>query len=254
MHNRKPLIACIALLAVVLSAPVGSARDDAAHSWSYKGEHGPEHWGDMDAAFAACKTGQQQSPINIKDAKDADLPAITFDYKPTPLHIINNGHTIQVNYAPGSSISVGGKNYELKQFHFHHPSEEEINGKHFAMVAHLVHADAQGKLAVVGVLLKDGSANKLIDTIWSHIPAKPGPEEKLDNVSINIANLLPADRGYYTFPGSLTTPPCSEGVTWFVLKKQTTISEEQAKAFGKIYPMNARPIQPLHDRTVQQTK
>ena len=254
MSTRRFFSAAACILAVALFAPAGLARDEAAHSWTYKGEHGPEHWGDMDPAFAACKTGQQQSPIDIKGAKAADLPAIRFDYKATPLHIINNGHTIQVNYAPGSSISVGGKSYELKQFHFHHPSEEEIDGKHFAMVAHLVHADAQGKLAVVGVLLESGAANKLIETVWSHIPASAGPEQKIDSVTINIADLLPADRGYYTFPGSLTTPPCSEGVTWFVLKKQTTISKGQAESFGKIYPMNARPIQPLHDRTVLETK
>jgi carbonic anhydrase len=142
------------LVAVLMLAPPGTARDDKSHSWAYAGEHGPEHWGDLDPGFATCKTGHHQSPIDIRDAKKSDLPAIQFEYKPTALQIINNGHTIQVNYTPGSFITVAGKRYELKQFHFHHPSEEEINGKDFAMVAHLVHADAAGNLAVVAVLLE----------------------------------------------------------------------------------------------------
>jgi len=242
------------LAAVLIWSPLGTARDDKTHSWTYSGVHGPEHWGDLDPSFATCKTGREQSPIDIRGGTKSDLPAIEFRYQPTPLHIINNGHTIQVNYSPGSFITVAGKQYELKQFHFHHPSEEEINGKAFAMVAHLVHADAGGNLAVVAVLLEPGSASQVIEAIWSHIPQDAGPEQKYDQVKINIADLLPADHGYYTFPGSLTTPPCSENVTWFVLKNPQAISKGQAEAFGKIYAHNARPVQPLHDRKVRETK
>jgi len=254
MIGRRFTLFAAILAAVVIWAPLGTARDDETHSWTYRGDHGPEHWGDIDPGFATCKTGRHQSPIDIRDAKKSDLPAIQFDYQPTALQIINNGHTIQVNYAPGSFITVAGKRYELKQFHFHHPSEEEINGKDFAMVAHLVHADAQGNLAVVAVLLEPGASNQMIDVLWSHIPKQAGPEQKYDQVKINIADLLPADHGYYTFPGSLTTPPCSENVTWFVLKNPQVISRDQVEAFGKIYAHNSRPIQPLNDRKVLETK
>jgi carbonic anhydrase len=138
--------------------------------WSYEGHAGPAAWASLSPEFGTCKLGGLQSPIDIRSAKVANLPAIKFDYKPAPLKIIDNGHTIQVNYAPGSSIDVGGARYELVQFHFHRPSEEKINGKAHAMVVHLVHRDAAGKLAVVAVLLDKGGASELIDTLWKNIP------------------------------------------------------------------------------------
>ena len=172
-------------------------------------------------------------------------------YRPAPLHIINNGHTIQVDYEPGSSITVGDRRYELKQFHFHHPSEEKINGKGYAMVAHLVHAAADGSLAVVAVLLDArSSANPLVARLWQYLPAQEGPEKTHDDVQIDATGLLPTDRGYYTFTGSLTTPPCTENVTWFVLKAPEPISQAQADAFGRIYQRDARPTQPLNGRDV----
>src|SRR5262249_23060476 len=160
-------------------------------------------------------------PIDIRDAdaKKSDLPPIAFDYKPSPLKIVDNGHTVQVIYAPGSTITVEGKQYELAQFHFHKPSEEKINGKASDMVANLVHKDKDGKLAVVAVLLKAGGANPLIETLWKNVPKEKEKEREVQGVMVNAADLLPANRkAYYTFTGSLTTPPCSEGVTWFVLK------------------------------------
>ena len=254
MRGRSLVLIAVSVAAVMLVAPSGGARDEKSHSWSYSGEHGPEHWGDLDPAFATCKTGLRQSPIDITGAKPSDLPAMKFDYKAAPLHIINNGHSIQVNYAPGSMMMVGGATYELRQFHFHHPSEEKVNGKGFTMVAHLVHAKADGKMAAVAVLLEEGPANPVIQTIWSHAPAKAGPEEKHADVQINVGDLLPADRGYYTYIGSLTTPPCSEELSWFVLKKPVTLSKEQVEAFSKLYPMNARPIQPLKGRLILESK
>ena len=144
----------LAACALLVGAPLAQ---HAGPHWGYEGSNGPDHWGALDKTFEACQAGHAQSPIDIRSAKPADLPAIQFAYQPTPLHIINNGHTIQVNYAPGSFITVGDKRYQLKQFHFHHPSEERIDGKGFAMVAHLVHASDDGKLAVVAVLLDAGS-------------------------------------------------------------------------------------------------
>ena len=155
------LPACAVLLAFcsIPSPHLATAQEHPAHEWGYSGSEGPDHWGELRPEFAACKTGHHQSPVNIVHAQSAELPAIQFDYKPAALHIINNGHTIQINYAPGSFIRIGDKRYELKQFHFHHPSEETIKGKRFPIEAHLVHSDAGGHLAVVSVLLEEGSAN-----------------------------------------------------------------------------------------------
>jgi carbonic anhydrase len=233
-----------------------SARAQEAHPphWAYQGEEGPAAWGKLDAAFATCSVGHTQSPIDIKGAKSADLPVLKFDYKAVPLNIIDNGHTIQVNYPAGSSLTVDGKVYTLKQFHFHHPSEEHINGHGYAMVAHLVHADSEGHLAVVAVLLTEGADNPLIASLWKNLPSEKGKATDVASVTVDPNQLLPADHGYFTFAGSLTTPPCSEGVTWYVLKHQSPISKEEVAAFAKIYPKNARPIQPANGREIRETK
>ena len=158
----------------LVCAPPASAQEHAATHWSYEGAGGPTHWGDLEADYSACKLGHHQSPIDIRNPTPADLPAIRFGYKPMPLSIIDNGHTIQINAAPGTFITVGDHRYELKQFHFHHPSEEAINGKHTAMVAHLVHADTAGNLAVVAVLLAEGPGNALIQRLWQNLPSVRG--------------------------------------------------------------------------------
>ncbi len=252
-YMASRLIRLFVVFAMLAGAPL--AQEHAGPHWSYRGADGPNHWGELDKGFAACQLGHQQSPIDIRAPKAADLPPIQVAYRPAPLHIVNNGHTIQVDYEPGSSITVGDRRYELKQFHFHHPSEEKINGKSYAMVAHLVHAAADGSLAVVAVLLDTkGSANPLVSRLWQHLPAHEGPEKTYDDVQIDVTELLPTDRGYYTFTGSLTTPPCTENVTWFVLKTPEPISQGQADAFGRIYPRDARPTQPLHGRDVLMSK
>jgi len=228
------------------------AQAEGQH-WSY-GEHGgPAEWGELEQGFATCKLGKFQSPIDIRGAKTTDLPAIRFAYKPSPHKVIDNGHTIQVNYAPGSSMDVDGKRYELLQFHFHKPSEEKINGKAHDMVAHLVHKAFDGRLAVVAVLLDKGGANPTIDAIWANLP-KTKDKEFSVKTNIDAATLLPADKGYYTFHGSLTTPPCSEEVRWFVMKNPVTIAEGEIAAFGRLYPMNARPTQPLNGRAIEATR
>jgi carbonic anhydrase len=251
-RSRNFLAIAVATPLLMLVATAAAAHGGAAH-WTYSGATGPAKWGSLEKDFGSCSLGKTQSPIDIRDSsvKKADLPAITFDYKPAPLKIIDNGHTIQINYAPGSFITVDGKQYELQQFHFHKPSEEKLNGKNFDMVAHLVHKDADGNLAVVAVLLKKGSASPLVKTLWSNLPKEKGHEMAVDAVTINIADLLPSDKAYYTFAGSLTTPPCSESVTWFVLKNPSSISSDEIARFGKSYPMNARPTQPLNGREVK---
>jgi carbonic anhydrase len=225
-----------------------------AHTWDYSEADGPSHWGDLKPEFAPCKNGHRQSPIDIRNPQRADLPPIQFDYKPSPLRIIDNGHTVMINYNPGSSISVGGKKYALKQFHFHRPSEEKINGKAYEMVVHLVHADAEGNLAVVAVVLQKGDDNPLVHRLWMNLPKEKEKEESPDTVQIDVAALLPADHGYYTYPGSLTTPPCSENVTWFVLKHPVTVSAAEIEQFSKLYQHNVRPTQPLYDRVVLESR
>jgi len=252
-HRSFWRFVCLPAALLTLFATVCAAQEKHDHHWGYEGKEGPEHWGDLEKDYASCKLGQLQAPIDIRNAKKSELPAIQFDYHAGPLRIVNNGHSVQVNYAPGSIITVGEKRYELKQFHFHRPSEESINGRHSEMVIHLVHADADGNYGVVAVLLETGAANAAIETLWSHAPKQAGPEQKLDNVQIQPSGLLPSAHGYYTFAGSLTTPPCTENVTWFVLKAPVTISKEQAAAFARLYEHNARPLQPLNGRVVRES-
>lgn len=238
-------------VALLILSSMACAAEGGAH-WSYGGATGPGMWGGLETDYASCSLGKAQSPIDIQDdlVRTANLPSIDFDYKPAPLRIIDNGHTIQINYEPGSFISVGGHRYELLQFHFHRPSEEEINGRRFAMVAHLVHRDAEGKLAVVAVLLSGGNANPLIEKLWSNLPQEKNKESVVPSVEINPSALLPQSKAYYTFAGSLTTPPCSEGVTWLVMRNATSVAASQVARFAELYPMNARPVQPLNGRRV----
>src|SRR4029077_16345610 len=189
--RRRLSITVIAL--TLLSTALASAQEHTSGHWGYDGDQGPSHWGDLSPEFASCKTGHNQSPIDIRNPQKAELPPIRFDYKPSPLHIIDNGHTIMINYAAGSSIRVGDKQYTLKQFHFHRPSEEKINGKPYEMVVHLVHSDQEGNLAVVAILFESGKDNPLIQELWNDVPKDKEKEELLDTVTINAADLLPAE-------------------------------------------------------------
>ena len=219
-------------------------------AFTYEGATGPAHWGDLSPAYSACKTGKEQSPIDIRNAKSSQLPGLKFEYKPAPLRLINNGHTVQVNYPGGSFLTVDGEKYELKQFHFHHPSEERIDGRAYDMVIHMVHANSRGETAVVSVLVDKGPPDGSLQKIWATIPKTIGQEREIPGVTINAADLVPAIGEYFTYRGSLTTPPCSEGVTWFVLKTPITASANQIKVFKALFSPNARPIQPLGERIV----
>jgi carbonic anhydrase len=218
--------------------------------WSYEGATGPAHWGDLNPDYSVCKTGQEQSPIDIVNAIAEKLPPIEFHYLQSPLRLIDNGHTVQVNYEPGSYITVSGKRYELLQFHFHHPSEEAIHGRHHDLVIHLVHKDAEGQLAVVAVLFTEGASDAGIKAVVEHLPTVKEQEITTD-ATVAATSLLPQTRNYYTFRGSLTTPPCSEGVTWFVLQRPSTLSHSELAALVKLYPHNVRPVQPVNARTVK---
>jgi len=220
--------------------------------WDYVGDNGPEAWGRMKPEFSACTSGQRQSPIDIRDGIQVQLQPIEFDYRPTGFAVIDNGHTVQVNLSPGNSITIGARRYDLLQFHFHRPSEERINGRQFDMVAHLVHKDPEGRLAVVAVLLDRGSAQPVIQTVWNALPLEKG-EAAAAPVAIDMNQLLPEDRRYYTYMGSLTTPPCSEGVLWMVMKKPVPLSPDQINIFARLYPMNARPIQRVAGRLIKES-
>jgi carbonic anhydrase len=222
--------------------------------WSYIGAGAPQEWGNLKPEYEACAKGQRQSPIDIKDGARLELQPIVFDYKPSPLRIVDNGHTVQVNYAEGSSITVAGERFELEQFHFHKPAEERIDGRAFDMVAHLVHRNLDGRLAVVAVLFEAREqAHPFLRTLWPHLPLEPGREVLPKDASIDVNALLPEVRTYFTYIGSLTTPPCSEGVLWLVLKTPVEIAPEQVAVFGKLYSMNARPLQPARGRLIKES-
>ena len=239
-----------ALVLLVALAGCSEATHPTAH-WGYKGAEGPAHWGRISSDFALCDSGKHQSPIDITDTIDGDLPSLNFDYTTKGRMIVNNGHTIQVNYAPGSLLSVGDQSFELKQFHFHSPSENTINGRTYPLELHLVHADHEGRLAVVGVLFEYGAANQDIATIWQHAPQETAGEGLMPD-AFNAARLLPPNRlDHYRFSGSLTTPPCSEGVSWFVLKATQTVSVQQVERLVAILEgTNNRPVQPTHARLI----
>ena len=243
---------CRSLFASVvpLAWSVPLVADRTSDHWSYSGATGPEHWG------ATCRAGKAQSPIDIRTAETSrrKLPVLAFNYRPGPLRIIDNGHSVQVNVANGSMLSVGDARFRLIQFHFHRPSEETINGRHSDMVVHLVHRDSEGRLAVVAVLLQGGADNSAIATVWRHLPLEKEREVSPTDVTINPAELLPASRAYFTYMGSLTSPPCTESVRWFVLKAPVSISAGALRKFGALYPANARPTQPLNGREVLASK
>jgi carbonic anhydrase len=235
-------------------ADAGASEANApshAH-WSYGGESGPQAWGAMKPEFAKCSTGTRQSPIDIRGGIGVELEPIAFDYRASGFAVIDNGHTVQVNVGAGNSIEILGRRYELLQFHFHRPSEERIDGRQFDMVAHLVHKDLEGRLAVVAVLLDRGSAQPLIQTVWNNLPLEKG-EELPARARIDLNHLLPQDRRYYTYMGSLTTPPCSEGVLWMVMQQPVAISPEQIDIFARLYPMNARSLQSSAGRLIKRS-
>jgi len=220
--------------------------------WAYNGPAGPQSWGGLKPEFAKCSTGQRQSPIDIRDGIAVDLDPVDFDYRASGFRVIDNGHTVQVNLAPGNTIQLRGRRFELLQFHFHRPSEERIDGRLFDMVVHLVHKDAEGQLAVVAVLLDRGSAQPIVQAVWNNLPLEKGEEQPARGV-IDLNHLLPPDRRYYTYMGSLTTPPCTEGVTWVVMRQPVPVSQEQIDIFARLYPMNARPVQQAAGRMIKQS-
>ncbi|WP_341676560.1 carbonic anhydrase family protein [Niveibacterium sp. SC-1] len=235
------------------AAAVAPARASEPVHWSYEGEGGPARWGSLQPEFAVCAKGQRQSPIDIHDGIKVELDPLQLDYKPSYFRIADNGHSIQANVGSGLFLKVMGHSYELQQIHFHRPAEERIDGRSFEMSAHLVHKDLDGRLAVIAVLIERGNANPLVQTLWNNLPLEKY-ESYSPSVPINPTDLLPADPRYYTYMGSLTTPPCTEGVLWMVMKQPVQLSPEQIAIFSRFYSNNARPVQPLDGRTIKESR
>ncbi|MCF6323703.1 MAG: carbonic anhydrase family protein [Gammaproteobacteria bacterium] len=222
-----------------------------ADYWAYEGDGAPHAWGVIKEEYATCGDGMQQSPIDISTVTIGPLSKIEFKYRSTPLELVNNGHTIQANYHTGSYITVGGKRYDLLQLHFHAPTEHTVGGKSYDMVAHLVHKAADGQLGVIGVMFKAGDKNKEIEKLWANMPTESGQTNTVKNTRINALDLLPVDLTYFNYTGSLTTPPCSEGVNWMVMATPASISAKQVKQFTDLFPASVRPVQPLNGRVVR---
>jgi carbonic anhydrase len=220
--------------------------------WAYQGLGNPTQWGQLKPDFILCEIGKNQTPINLveTDMIEAKLSSIEFAYKNAAANVVNNGHTIQINYPEGSSIKIEGQTFNLVQFHFHTPSENQINGKSYPLEVHLVHKNEKGELAVIGVMFEVGNAHELIENIWKKVSSKENEEIKIEQ-ELNLMSLLPEQKNYFRFNGSLTTPPCSEGVRWFVMKKPLTVSQAQIYQFkGWMKHDNARPLQPINARPI----
>ncbi len=255
-HRANPPVAEPAAAGLTTGAAI-DANLAAAHAmhnlhWDYHGEGGPDSWGKLRPEFASCTHGTRQSPIDIREGLKLELDPVQFNYRPSLIRVIDNGHTVQVNVGSGNSIEVMGRRFELLQFHFHRPSEEQIDGRRFDMVAHLVHKDLDGKLAVIAVLLNRGAAQPLIQTVWNNLPLEKGMDQAV-RAPVDLNALLPVGRDYFTYMGSLTTPPCTEGVLWVVMKTPVDVSAEQIGIFSRMYPMNARPLQAAGGRMIKES-
>ncbi|MES2259295.1 MAG: carbonic anhydrase family protein [Pseudomonadota bacterium] len=237
------------VLAALMTLSAGAALAADGAKWTYEGEQGPEQWAKLSPDNYACN-GKNQSPVDLTGTIHADLKPLKLEYQAGGNDIVNNGHTIQVGFAPGSALTLDGTRFELKQYHFHAPSENLIGGKSYPLEVHLVHADKDGNLAVVAVMFQEGAENKALKAIWPSMPKDAGEKVALP-APVSAAALLPAKRAYYRFSGSLTTPPCSEGVRWLVMKAPVSVSKQQVEAFSHlVHHANNRPVQALNGRAI----
>jgi carbonic anhydrase len=232
--------------------PNVAAGGSPTQVWSYDGANGPEAWAQLKPEFAACGKGERQSPIDVRDGIKVQLDAVQFHYQAPDFRVIDDGRTVRVLVAPGSSMEVLGRRFELKHLQFHRPSEVHVNGKAFDMAVHLVHQDVDGRSAIVAVQLERGSMHSVVQAVWNNLPLEKGVEQAA-RAPLDLLALLPADQRYITFMGSMTTPPCQEGVLWVVMKQPVGISDYQVAVFSRLYPMNARPLQAVNGRMVKES-
>lgn len=245
--KRINLLIASATAALIMT---GCGASGHGPHWSYEGHEGPKHWGELASAYKLCQTGKEQSPINLEVTENTTTKELVLDYKVSKLNEINNGHTIQFNYTQGSTLTVNGKKYDLLQFHFHVPSEHTQDAAHFPLEFHLVHKSAEGELAVIGIMVKEGEENGNFRKIIDNLVYDSGRTVLKDDVEIDMFSILPDLNKFFHYEGSLTTPPCSEKVQWFVLQTPIEFSKDQLAAFEKAYKGNNRPVQPLNERTL----
>ena len=228
-----------------------SESHGAAPHWEYTGPTGIVNWADLDESFNTCVDGGAQSPIDIRQAVARDLLNLSFHYAPARISLVNNGHTIQANFIGGSpgTMTHAGKVYNLLQFHFHRPSEHTVNGYQYAMEAHLVHQAADGSLGVVGILIEPGDSNHAFDQVWAELPAESGDTVEISSM-FDVESILPEVQTTYRYPGSLTTPPCSEGVQWLLMSESVEVPQSDIDAFRNLHFFNARYTQPINGRTI----
>jgi carbonic anhydrase len=255
------------LLLVTLAFVPVTSQAQWKTPWDYEGPRGADHWSELDSDYAVCNQGKAQSPIDITSAEKADLPPLRFEFKSGPLkNLLNNGKTVRVDYhgaeSAGDILTVGDKTYQLTQFHFHHPGEEALHGKRYQMVVHLMYKSSDGKVVGVAVPVQAGRPNATVQKLWNHMPVKESkmladyshPGEEVPGVEIDPGGLLPRSLGYYTYMGAVTAPPCTEDVRWYVLKTPVEMSAKQIRAFAVLFPNDARPVQPVNGRLVQESR
>lgn len=239
-----------AALAAAVRAGQMPTADASEPVWGYSGPQGPEQWGKIKPEYSVCGSGKRQSPIDIRDGIKVTLDPIQFDYRPTAFRVLDTGRTVQVSVGAGNSITVNGRRYDLQRIEFRRPSEERVNGRQFEMSAHLVHKDMEGRLAVIAVLMDQGVDHPMVQLVWNSLPLEKHTDQS-SSAMIDMVQMLPEHKQYQTYMGSLTAPPCTEGVLWMVMKQPVTLSREQIGVFSRLYPMNARPIQPTSDRLIK---
>jgi carbonic anhydrase len=260
LHRSTSVPAILVVIVVVASCarpagdlvaqglPGAPSPEPSEPLFTYSGANGPEAWGDLSPEYTACADGSAQSPIDLADADEVDLADIVFDYRAGDVELVDTGHTIQANEPPGSAIVVDGERYALAQFHFHEPSEHTVAGERFAGELHLVHRDDRGRLAVVAVLLREGAASAALAPVFAALPAELDATAQVEG--FDPSDVLPEQRTTYRYDGSLTTPPCTEGVSWFVLDTPIEVSAAQLAAFSGIIEANNRPLQARGDRDI----
>ena len=242
----------VCALALVWGSSTLQAQTAVPH-WEYSGNQAdPAHWGQLDPTYEGCAIGAYQSPIDITETVKVKLPPLQFHYSPAAPALMNNGHSLEVRLPAGQSLAVGDDTYQLQQLHFHSPGEESVAGRRAAMSAHLVHRDAKGEIGVVAVMIQTGAANPAYETLFAHLP-RLAETVVVDDFQLDVSALLPASKGYYSYTGSLTTPPCTEGVNWIILKTPITLSEKQIAEFQQMFNDTARPLQPVNGRLIEES-
>ena len=243
-----------ALVALMSVASLAAAQTPAhTPDWNYQGRNGAQLWSRVDPAWKVCSEGHAQAPINIRGARlNKKLSELSFHTIAAPLTLENNGRTIVARTAPGNYVTIDNVRYDLVEFDLHHPAETAVQGKLSDMEVHLRFQSAEAKQIIVAVrVIEDVNApNAVFAALWPHLPKKAGQTEQVAE-RINPGAFLPADRGYWTFDGSLSTPPCTEGVRWYVFEQEQTLSRDQLKLFSNLFPLNTRPIQELHGRRIE---